>query len=151
MVWIWVEWIFVGVWVGCVGRREEKGVVHFTPPAWCLNSGKWMWQWGPWAAADSLGLTVWPCMRVSVCGCVCMCHHVCVWTQGGRKWSTYETFHEHCSAKVMTPLTDTLTLAQAVCTWRSLFFCQLHHGWFEIRSQILVVAVTCLLIYATEW
>lgn len=56
------------VWV--VG--EEKGVVHFSPPAWCLNSGKWMWQWGPWAAADSLGLAVWPCM----CVCLWVCLHV---------------------------------------------------------------------------
>lgn len=106
-----------------------------------------MWQWGPWAAADSLGLTAWPCMRVCLCWCVCMCHHVCVWIQGGRKWSTYETIHEHCSAKVVTPLTVTLTLAQAVCAWSSLFFCQLHHGWYEIRRQILVVAVTGITVF----
>lgn len=48
----------------CGYEGEEKGVVHFSPPAWCLNSAKRMWQWDPWAATDSLGLAVWPCMRV---------------------------------------------------------------------------------------
>lgn len=65
-----LEYKWIGFLVGfdfTVWRwGEEKGVVDFSLPAWCLNSAKWMWQWGPWAATDSLGLAVWPCM------CVCL-------------------------------------------------------------------------------